>query len=51
MGGYGSKENVNADSINNSTNLSKEYALLKLHGCTAALFAGAADSAALIYMF
>ena len=51
MGGHGSKENVNADSINNSTNLSKEYALLKLHGGTAALFAGAAASAALIYIF
>ena len=51
MGGYGSKENVNADSINNSTNLSKEYALLKLHGVTAALLAGAAASAALIYIF
>ena len=51
MGGHGSKDNVNADSINNSTNLSKEYALLKLHGGTAALFAGAAASAALIYMF
>ena len=51
MGGYGSKENVNADSINNSTNLSREYALLKLHGGTAALFAGAAASAALIYIF
>ena len=51
MGGYGSKENVNADSINNSTNLSREYALLKLHGGTAALFAGAAASAALIYVF
>ena len=51
MGGHGSKDNVNADSINNSTNLSKEYALLKLHGGTAALFAGAAASAALIYIF
>ena len=51
MGGHGSKENVNADSINNSTNLSKEYALLKLHGGTAALFAGAAASAVLIYIF
>ena len=34
MGGYGSKDNVVADSIDNSTNLSKEYAMLKLHGGT-----------------
>jgi hypothetical protein len=32
MGGYGSKDNVVADSIDNSTNLSKEYAMLRLHG-------------------
>ena len=51
MGGYGSKDNVNADSIDNSTNLSKEYAMLKLHGGTSALFAGAAASAVLIYIF
>ena len=51
MGGYGSKDNVNADSIDNSTNLSKEYAMLKLHGGTSALFAWAAASAVLIYIF
>ena len=51
MGGYGSKDNVVADSIDNSTNLSKEYAMLRLHGGTSALFAGAAASAALIYIF
>ena len=51
MGGYGSKDNVVADSIDNSTNLSKEYAMLKLHGGTSALFAGAASSAVLVYIF
>ena len=51
MGGYGSKDNVVADSIDNSTNLSKEYAMLRLHGGTSALFAGAAASAVLIYIF
>ena len=51
MGGGGSKDNVVADSIDNSTNLSKEYAMLRLHGGTSALFAGAAASAALIYIF
>ena len=51
MGGYGSKDNVVADSIDNSTNLSKEYAMLKLHGGTSALFAGAAASAVLVYIF
>ena len=51
MGGYGSKDNVVADTIDNSTNLSKEYAMLKLHGGTSALFAGAAASAALVYIF
>ena len=52
MGGYGSKQdNVVADSIDNSTNLSKEYAMLRLHGGTSAIFAGAAASAALIYIF
>ena len=48
MGGYGSKDNVVADSIDNSTNLSKEYAMLRLHGGTSAIFAGAAASAVLI---
>jgi hypothetical protein len=51
MGGYGSKDNVVADSIDNSTNLSKEYAMLRLHGGTSAIFAGAAATAVLIYMF
>ena len=52
MGGYGSKQdNVVADSIDNSTHLSREYAMLRLHGGTSALFAGAAASAALIYIF
>ena len=51
MGGYGSKDNVNADNIDNSTNLSKEYAMLCLHGGTSALFAGAAASAVIIYIF
>ena len=51
MGGYGSKDNVVAHSIDNSTNLSKEYAMLRFHGGTSALFAGAAASAVLIYIF
>ena len=51
MGGYGSKDNVVADSIDNSTNLSKEYAMLRLHGGTYAIFAGAAATAVLIYIF
>ena len=52
MGGYGSKQdNVVADSIDNSTHLSREYAMLRLHGGTSALFAGAAASAALLYIF
>ena len=51
MGGYGSKDNVVADSIDNSLNLSKEYAVMRLHGGTSALFAGAAATAAVIYIF
>ena len=51
MGGYGSKDNVVADSVDNSLNLSKEYAVMKLHGGTSALFAGAAATAAVIYIF
>ena len=50
MGGGGSKDNVVADSVDYSTNLSKEYAVLCLHGGTSALFAGVAASAVLLYM-
>ena len=51
MGGYGSKDNVVADSIDNSLNLSKEYAVMRLHGGTSSLFAGAAATAVVIYIF
>ena len=49
MGGSGSKktENVVADF---STNLSKDFAVLRLHGGTAALMAGVAATAILIYL-
>ena len=51
MGGGGSKDSVVADSVDYSTNLSKDYAMLRLHGGTTALFAGVAASAVLIYIF
>ena len=51
MGGYASKDNVVADTFDNSLNLSKEYAVMKLHGETSALFAGAAATAAVLYIF
>ena len=50
MGGGGSKDNVVADNVDYSTNLSKDYAVLRLHGGTSALFAGVAASAVLFYM-
>ena len=50
MGGGGSKDNVVADNVDYSTNLSKDYAVLRLHGGTSALFAGVAASAVLVYM-
>ena len=50
MGVGGSQDNVVADSVDYSTNLSKEYAVMKLHGGTSALFAGVAASAVLLYM-
>ena len=50
MGGGGSKDNVVADNGDYSTNLSKGYAVLRLHGGTSALFAGVAASAVLVYM-
>ena len=50
MGGGGSKDNVVADNVDYSTNLSKNYAVLRLHGGTSALFAGVAASAVLFYM-
>ena len=52
MGGNGSKspKSIVADTVDYSTNLSKNYAVLCLHGGTLALFAGVAASAVLFYM-
>ena len=52
MGGSGSKktENVVADSVDFSTNLSKDFAVLRLHGGTIALMAGVAATGILIYL-
>ena len=50
MGGGGSKDNVVADSVDYSTNLSKDFAVLRLHGGISALVAGVAASAVLFYM-
>ena len=52
MGGSGSKktENVVADSVDFSTNLPKDFAVLRLHGGTGMLMAGVAATAILIYL-
>ena len=52
MGGGGSKstDNVVADTVDYSTNLSKDFAVLRLHGGTSALVAGVAASAVLFFM-
>ena len=52
MGGSGSKstEGVVADTVDYSTNLSKDFAVLLLHGGTSALVAGVAASAVLFYV-
>ena len=51
MGGSGSEstDNTVADTVDNSTNLSKDFAILKLHGGTSALVAGVAASLVLFY--
>ena len=48
--GFKSTENVVADTVDYSTNLSKDFAVLCLHGGTSALVAGVAASAVLFYM-
>ena len=52
MGGSGSKktENVVADSVDFSTNLSKDFAVLRLNGGTGALMAGVVATGILVYM-
>ena len=52
MGGSGSKsaESVVADTVDYSTNLSKDFTILRLHGGTLALVAGVAVSSLLFYM-
>ena len=52
MGSGGSKQtdNVVANTVDFSTNMSKDFAVLRLHGGTSALVAGVAASAVLCYM-
>ena len=52
MGGSGSKstDNTVADTVDNSNNLSKDFAILHLHGGTSALIAGVTASVALFYV-
>ena len=52
MGSGGSKktDNVVADTVDFSTNMSKDFAVLRLNGGTSALVAGVAASAVLVYM-
>ena len=52
MGSGGSRktDNVVADTVDFSTNMSKDFAVLRLHGGTSALVAGVAASAVLVYM-
>ena len=52
MGGSGSKstDNTVADTVDNSTNLSKDFAILHLHRGTYALIARVAASAVLFYV-
>ena len=52
MGGSSSKktDNVGADSVDFSTNMSKDFAVLRLHGGTSALVAGVAATAILLYL-
>ena len=51
MGSGGSKktDNVVADTVDFSTNMSKDFAVLRLHGGTSALVAGVAASAVLFF--
>ena len=52
MGSYGSKktDNVVADTVDFSTNMSKDFAVLRLHGGTGALVAGVAATFILFYL-
>ena len=52
MGGSSSKktDNVVADSVDFSTIMSKDFAVLRLHGGTSALVAGVAAKAILLYL-
>ena len=52
MGSYGSKktDNVVADSVDLSTNLSKDFAILRLHGGTGALVAGVVATFILVFL-
>ena len=52
MGSYGSKktDNVVADSVDLSTNLSKDFAILRLHGGTGALVAGVMATFILVFL-
>ena len=52
MGGSSSKktEKVVDDSVDFSTNLSKDFAVLRLHGGTGALMAGVVATGILIYL-
>ena len=51
MGSGGSKKtDVVADSVDFSTNMSKDFAVLRLHGGTGALVAGVAATAVLCYL-
>ena len=52
MGSGGSKktESVVAETVDYSTNLSKDFAILRLHGGTGALMAGTVATVILIYL-
>ena len=52
MGSYASKktDNVVADSVDLSTNLSKDFAILRLHGGTGALVAGVMATFILVFL-
>ena len=52
MGGSSSKktDNVVADCVDFSTNMSKDFAVLRLHGGISALVAGVAATAILLYL-